>query len=151
MKWDPPSIVRYATDAGFAPPALHTAVAIALAASNGVDNCDFATGIPGTGRYVGLWGINTDEWPEYAPDAMKRPSEAATAAHELTTRLGNFGWSAVWRAGSERRWLGVAATASTRLPWGEIQHATIGLHVAQRVIDAMGHRLKKVGQHGNKL
>lgn len=142
MKWDAPSIAQFGRDAGFAPPALHTATAIALAGTNGIDNYSMHVGIPGAGHYVGLYACNVDEWPEYTADELVVPSRAAEAAYELTQRVGGFGWSAVWRAGHDARHLDVAATASSRLPWGETQHAPIRMHVAQRQLDAMGRRIR---------
>lgn len=151
MKWDAPSIAQYARDAGFAAPALHTATAIALAGTNGIDNYSMHAGIPGAGHYVGLWAINVDEWPEYSAAELVVPSRAAEAAYELTRRCAGFGWSAVWRGGHEAPHLDVAAEGSSRLPWGETQHAPIGLHVAQRKIDAMGQRLRTRYTNGRNL
>lgn len=151
MKWDASSIAEFGRRAGFAPPALHTATAIALAGSGGIDNYALRTGIPGTGHYVGLYALNVDEWPEYTADELVVPSRAAEAAHELTERVGGFGWSAVWRGAHEHRHLDVAATASSRLPWGETQHAPIGLHVVRRQLDAMGRRMQTRYARGRNL
>lgn len=149
MKWGAPSIAQFARDAGFAGPDLHTATAIALAGSGGIDSYDLHAGIPGAGRYVGLWAINVHEWPDYTRDELVVPARAARAAYELTKRCDGFGWSAVWRARTERRHLGVAAAASSRLPWGETVHAPMGIVTAQRKIDAMGQRLRKAPPHGH--
>lgn len=151
MKWGAPSIAQFARDAGFFPPDLHTATAIALAGSGGLDNYDMHAGIPGAGRYVGLWAINVVQWPDYTADELVVPARAAQAAHELTERLGGFGWSAVWRARNERRFLDVAASGSTRLPWGETEHAPMGITTAHRQIHAMGQRLRKVRDDGDRL
>lgn len=125
MKWEGPSISDYAARAGFVRPDLHTATAIALVGSAGLDHYDVAAGPPGTGRYVGLWALNVDEWPEYRADWLLNPANAARAAYELTKRVGGFGWSAVWRAGTERTWLDHAAQAATLPPYREDEHAPI--------------------------
>lgn len=151
MKWGAPSIARFAREAGFFPPGLHTATAIALAGSGGLDNYDMHAGIPGSGRYVGLWAINTARWPEYTPDELVVPARAAQAAYELTQRCDGFGWSAVWKAGTERRWLDVAAAGASRLPWGETEHAPMGITQAQRRIDDMGRRFRKARDDGRRL
>lgn len=129
MKWGAPSVARYGEDAGFHPPELHTATSIAMVATNGIDHYDVACGIPGSGRYVGLWAINTDQWTDYSPDWLLTPQNAAQAAYELTRRCDGFGWSPVWQAGLERHWLNHAATAATFAPWGENEHHPNALHV----------------------
>lgn len=143
MKWEAPSISRFASDAGFAGRDLHVATAIALACSGGVDTFDCRVGYPGTGRYVGLWGVNVDHWTDYEPGELAVPARAAQVAHELTQRVGGFGWSAAWRAGSDRRHYAAAATASTRLPWTEREHHPIGTVLAQHRIDDLARQWRK--------
>jgi len=141
MRWEAPSISRFAQTAGFAPPALHTATAIALAGSGGIDHYDVRAGVPGCGRWVGLWALNTDEWPEYRPDDLHDPQAAANVAYALTVRCAGFGWSAVWRAGHDRRWAAHAATASSLDPFLEADHVPIHLNLAERQLAAIGRHL----------
>lgn len=148
MKWEAPSVSRFAADAGFVRPDLHTATSIALAATNGIDHYDVAVGIPGAGRYVGLWAINIDEWPEYDPRWLIVPENAARAAYDLTVRNSGFGWSAVWRAGTDRHYLDHAATAHTTEPFRELPSSHIRVRSAQTQIDALGQRLGRLTQHG---
>jgi hypothetical protein len=119
MKWDAATISRFAADAGFTRPDVHTATAIALAGSGGIDHYDIAAGAPGSGRYVGLWALNIDRWPQWSADELYAPERAAEVAYELTQRTGGFGWSAVWQAGSDRHWLDHAATAYGGAPFAE--------------------------------
>lgn len=148
MKWGTPTIAHYAATAGFVRPQLHTATALALASSGGIDHYDHCVGLPGTGRYVGLWAIDSDRWPEYSPDTLKDPWLAARAAYELTQRCGGFGWSSVWAAGHERPHLAHAATAYTLEPFRERPDSPITLWQAQRRITEIGTRLAKVGSRG---
>lgn len=148
MRWEGPSIARFATDVGFTRPALHTATAIALAGSGGIDHYDVAAGSPGTGRYVGLWALNVDEWPDYTADELQAPQRAAEVAYELTQRCAGFGWSAVWRAGNDRRWLDHAAVAYGREPFGETEHTPIMLNRAERQVRTMAHRLGRHTRNG---
>lgn len=148
MKWDAPSIARFAADAGFMRPDLHTATALALATTAGMDHFDWPVGFPGTGRYVGLWAIDADQHPEWSPDWLKRPENAATAAHDLTVRFGGFGWSAAWAAGRDQHYLAHAATAYTLEPFKELPSSQIRSRLSQHRIDAMGPRLRKLARNG---
>lgn len=148
MRWGAPSVARFATDAGFFPPALHVATAIALAATGGHDTYDCRVGLPGAGRYVGLWAIDTDRWTDYDPHALSVPANAAQAAYELTERCGGFGWSPVWRGGHERTYLRDAASASTRLPFGEHEQVPIANVTTQHRLDALGRKWQKEHARG---
>lgn len=145
MRWEAPSIARFATEAGFVRPDVHTATALALASSGGLDHYDLSAGIPGAGRWVGLWGLNVDEWPEYAADELTDPERAAQVAYELTQRCVGFGWSSSWRAGRERHWLDHVIAAHGRDPFTETDHVPIVLNRAERQITALAHRTR--GRH----
>lgn len=119
MKYGATTITHFARDAGFVSADVAPAVAIALAASHGIPHYDISAGVPGAGRWVGLWGINVDEWTDYLADELHDPTRAATAAHELTVRVGGFGWSAHWRAGADRAWRDVAVAGSVGAPFQE--------------------------------
>lgn len=148
MKWGAPTVSRFAGLAGFVRPDLHTATAIALAASNGIDHYDHRAGLPGSGRWAGLWAINTDRWPEYTPDELTDPHRAAEAAYELTVRCGGFGWSDVWAAGRDRHYLALAATAHTLEPFRELSPAPIRTYTARRELDALAARCRSRTRHG---
>lgn len=132
MRWEAPSIAAYAQGAGFGRPDLHTATAIALAGSGGIDHYDVAAGAPGTGRWVGLWALNVDEWPEFPIDQLLTPDGAAGAAYELTQRCAGFGWSAVWRNGYERPWVDHAAVSYGLRPFQEHDRHPIAISAARR-------------------
>lgn len=136
MKWGAPTIAEFGRYAGFAGAELHTATAIALAASGGVDHYELAAGTPGCGHWVGLYGVNVDEWPDYTADELREAQRAADVAYELTRRVGGFGWSSHWRAGADRRWLTYAGTAASVAPFYDSEHVPVAAnlyehHVAQ--------------------
>lgn len=124
MRWTPATIHRFATEAGFTRPDVHTAVAIALAASGGHDTFDHRCGIPCAGRYVGLWGIDAVEHPDLPYD-LHDPRDAAKAAYALTQEAGGFGWSAHWRAGHHAQYREVARTHSGHVPFHEREYAPV--------------------------
>lgn len=148
MKWGASTVAHFVAEAGFTRPDLHTATAIAMAGTNGIDHYDVAVGIPGSGRYVGLWAINVDEWPEYRADWLLEPHNAAKAAYDLTRRNAGFGWSAVWRNGCDRHWLTQAAVAHSLEPFREVTSAPIRSLVARRQIDTLGPRLERYKRNG---
>jgi hypothetical protein len=148
MQWDPSTIAKFATDAGFLRPELYTAVAVSLAATNGIDHYDHTPGLPGTGRYVGLWAINADAWPEWTPEELKVPETAAEAAYVLTERSDGFGWSAVWGAGRDAHYFAQAVDATQYRPYRETPAPLIHTYTAVRRIEAMGQRLRKLHRNG---
>lgn len=148
MKWGAPSISRFAGLAGFMRPDLHTATAIALAATNGIDHYDHRAGLPGSGHWAGLWAINVDQWAEYTTDELTDPQRAADAAYELTRRCDGFGWSSVWCAGHERRYVAHAATSHTFEPFRELSAAPIRTYTARRELDALATRIRSRIAHG---
>lgn len=148
MKWAAPSVARFAGLAGFMRPELHTATAIALAATNGIDHYDHRAGLPGSGRWTGLWAVNVDRWPEYTPDELFDPQRAAEAAYELTRRCDGFGWSDVWNAHHDLHYLAQAATAYTLEPFRERSPAPIRTYTARRELDALAVRCRSRTRHG---
>lgn len=137
MKWEAPTIAEFAREAGFVRPELHTATAIALAGSAGIDHYDLSAGAPGAGRWCGLWAVNVNEWPDYTSAELVEPRRAAAVAYELTRRCDGFGWSSHWRSGADRRYLAVAGTASSMAPFHEHEHVPVlanlyGEHVRQQ-------------------
>lgn len=148
MRWEAPTVAQFARDAGFHGPALHVATSIALAASGGLDHYDVSAGAPGAGRWVGLWALNTDEWPEYSPGELTDPQRAAQVAYELTQRCAGFGWSSAWRAGRDRPFYEHAATSSTLPAYQEREFATIGVLHHERLLDAMARRIERKSDRG---
>lgn len=146
MKWDAASIQKFARDAGFVDPDTHTATAIAMAGTGGLDHYDIACGAPGSGRYVGLWAINTDAWPELSPESLLNPTGAARAAYELTRRCAGFGWSDVWKAGTDRRWLDHAGVASSMEPFTPQHHVPIASYALEPHFDQLTRHLTE--RHG---
>lgn len=112
MRWSPATLSHLAASAGFTHPDLSTATALALAASGGIDTYDHAVGLPGCGRYVGLWGIDVDRWPHLAPE-LHIPARSAEAAYALTVEHDGFGWSPCYRAGTDQRHHDLALVASS--------------------------------------
>lgn len=125
MRYEPPTLAALATDAGFVRGELPTAVAIAIAASGGHPHHDHPTGMAGCGRYVGLWGVDVDAYPEWAPADLYDPQAAARAAYDLTRRYDGFGWSAHWRAGTDRPHHAWAGTALVAHPYRDVEHRPI--------------------------
>lgn len=148
MQWDASSIAQFARDAGFGRPELYTAIAVALAATNGIDHYDHTPGLPGTGRYVGLWAMDTDLWPDWTPEQLKVPETAAQAAYQLTERLNGFGWSPVWTAGKDAHYFARAVDAAQYRPYREVPSPIVRTHLAQRQINAMGARLQRLFPNG---
>lgn len=83
-------IYTVAQNAGFTGTDLVTAVAIALAESGGNPNALGDTNIgSGTGSF-GLWQINADAHPEYAPfTQLYDPQTNANAAYAIYSAAGN--------------------------------------------------------------
>jgi hypothetical protein len=114
MRWDAVELARFARNAGFHRDDVPTAAALALATSGGVDTYNFRPGSPGSGHYVGLWGVDVDRWPDYADTMLYDPQRAAGVAYELTEAHDGFGWSSTFLAGHHRPYVAHAATEATR-------------------------------------
>jgi Lysozyme like domain len=142
--WAGRSIARFASNAGFYGDDLKTAVAVALVASGGNDHYDVTAGIPGAGRWQGLWAIDVDEHPELAAYDMGDPYQAARAAKQLTDDAGSFGWSAVWRNGLHLMQLEHAGTETTRQPFTETAQASTGTEARDHHRHALHARLASI-------
>lgn len=125
MRYEPPTLAALAAGAGFARAELPTAVAVAVVASGGWPHADHAVGMPGCGRYVGLWGVDVDRWAEWTAAELYEPHTAAAAAYELTRLCDGFGWSAHWRAGTDRPHYGRAGIALTMAPYRDREHVAV--------------------------
>ena len=115
MRWDAPAIASFARQGGIPEHEIATAIALALATSGGIATYDHVAGIPGAGRYVGLWGIDTDRWPEYADADLHVPQMNAWAAGDLYEHAGGWEWSPVFVAGTHRPHLHDAGVARSRV------------------------------------
>lgn len=121
MRLDPAVIARHARAAGFVGATVAEAVALAYATSGGITTYDYAAGAPGSGRWQGLWGVDTDRWPDYARYDLAAPHVAARVARALYLAHDGWGWSPVWRAGSHVPYLAMAGTEASRWTYEQPQ------------------------------
>lgn len=119
MRYNRATIAQFAREVGFLPEELPTATALAWVGSGGHPHLDYAPNVPGAGRYVGLWAIDTDEHSQYTPEELASPHGAARAARELTTAHEGFDWSAIYRAGGHRGHLEPCELAAAQHPYQE--------------------------------
>lgn len=106
-------IATYASNAGFSGTDLVTAVAIALTESSGNPNALGDTNIgSGTGSF-GLWQINADAHPEYAPfTELYDPQNNANAAYAIYSNAGNsFSPWSTYNSGAYNTYLSSVASA----------------------------------------
>jgi hypothetical protein len=91
VKYNAQQIAQFASNAGFSGQDLTTAVAIALAESGGNPKAHGDTNIgSGTGSF-GLWQINADSHPQFAPNftVLYDPTVNANAAFQTYANAGN--------------------------------------------------------------
>lgn len=98
--WGPQAVAKYAEGAGFKGDALHDAVALAMAATQGADHYRHNPAmVPGAERR-GLWAIRLDEVPAARVVDLFKPEHAAAIARELWAAAGeSFGWHPTWISG----------------------------------------------------
>lgn len=108
MKLSAETVAHYARGAGFAGEAVVTATAIALATSGGLTEYHAVAGLPGSGDWRGLWGVNVDEYPQYRDVQLLDPAVAAAVAQELTATPGGFAWAGAYRNGHYRQLVDLA-------------------------------------------
>jgi lysozyme-like protein len=117
----PAQILYYAQTAGFDGQDLQTAVAIALAESQGNPNIynpeTAASGgtPPGEGSY-GLWQIYLKDHPEYANDNLYDPQTNANDAYEIYSIAGGFSPWSTYNSGAYQAYLAPAAAAVPSVP-----------------------------------
>lgn len=114
MRWDAAQIAKVARAAGFGHDDTVTATALALVTSGGLDHYDYRPGSPGSGRYVGLWGIDVDRWPWYQSRPLEVPFVAAQTAYELVRDHWGWHWSPWYVAGQWRHYIDHAGTEASR-------------------------------------
>lgn len=128
MRWDAHQIANVARAAGFDHADTVTATAVALATSGGLDHYDYSPGSPGSGRYVGLWGIDTDRWPWYRSRPLEVPAVSARTVWELCRDHRGWHWSPTYEAGSWQHFVDYAGTEATRTHDGQIVGAPVTLY-----------------------
>lgn len=153
MKW-PANVLAYqALSAGFQRDDAITAVAVALAGTEGDDAYRTPAATLGATALVGAWSIPDDGSPLLAGVDLTKLSQNADAAHRLWEAAGrSWQWSAVWRAGTWRGRLddarrGVAApqrgvAAGVRYP--ELETAGDGPDLARAAEQFRGHVLDAI-------
>lgn len=132
MKWEPADLARFARDGRFNAMDVPTAVAVAMATSNGISDYDARAGAPGAGHWQGLWGINTDRYDQYDGVDLHIPQVSAHAAHELFRTHGGWDWSPVYVAGRHLMHMARAGTERTRETQGRTPSVPFTLHDTDR-------------------
>lgn len=135
MKWAAVEIARFARDAGFHRDDVPEAVALAIATSGGIDTYDFRAGLAGTGRYVGLWGIDVDRWPWAADRDLAVPQHSAQAAYDLTTHHGGLHWSPVWALGHHAHYVEHAGVEASRELHTQAPDTPVTMHRSHDLIE----------------
>lgn len=117
MTLTPAQIADVARSAGLSGDALVEAVALALATSGGVTDWHYRLEPGPLVDERGVWGVDVTVWPGLADYPLDEPASNAAAAVALYKALGgSWDWSAVWRAGTARRFAEMAARAVTETP-----------------------------------
>jgi hypothetical protein len=113
--WGTKPIADWAQAAGFKGDALHDAVSLALAVSNGADHyAHNPITAPGAERR-GLWGIRRDEVPEGLIVDLFDPRHNATVARALWEASGGaFTWHPTWINGAPANLRPVVVATLTR-------------------------------------
>jgi hypothetical protein len=125
----PAQILYYAQTAGFDGQDLQTAVAIALAESQGNPNIynpeTAAPGgtPPGEGSY-GLWQIYLKDHPEYANDNLYDPQTNANDAYEIYSIAGGFSPWSTYNEGQYQAYLAPVAAAAPSIPGLNVPNAS---------------------------
>jgi hypothetical protein len=122
-----PSIVRFLENAQTPRDLIPGLTALAVVTSGGNDNYDVTAGSPGSGHWVGLWGLDVDRWPQYADLDLQHPQTAADVAHELTRHTKCLDWTPAYAAGWWRPYYGPAKMAMSRQPFHEVRHAPVAV------------------------
>lgn len=138
-------------DAGFGRPHLHTAIAAALATSNGLASYNHPI-FPGpVADYRGLWGVDLCEHPDLIGVDLANPYRAAEAAHDLTAEHSGFGWCPAYRSGAFYPFLDRAGTATTMVAQPPPAPSPIHLYAHRRTLaehlDAYGTLHDAVRRH----
>lgn len=116
MRWDDPSIAGFAYRAGFRSGDQATAVAIALATSGGDDAYEYSPLFGPRHHWVGLWGVDILEFPQFDASLMRNPVYCAEAAYFIWAATGtSWAWSQAFTSGAYKRYAAEGAFA-TSLP-----------------------------------
>ena len=147
MKWGAPTIVHYVEHAGFPRSLWAGMTALALATSGGHDNYDVRAGSPGSGHWIGLWGVNVDRWPDLADVDLTDPQANARAAYRLCARTGGITWCP---AGETKQWVAYHAHATSQLsyaPFTETVHEPVAV-VTHQTLGTVDHAHRRQIVHG---
>ncbi len=120
-------IAQYAYNAGFRGQALITAIAVALAESNGntqAYNPENAAGTPNGSGSRGLWQIYGKAHPQYNNDSVYDPQVNANAAYAVSNG-GNFAPWSTFNGGQYKQYLNTAASAASSVNGTVIQGTTL--------------------------
>lgn len=101
------AVVQAARAAGFTGDALVTAVAVAMAESQGVPQ---KSKYPGEESY-GMWQVHIPSHPEYTPDQMMDPAQNAQAAFKISGGGANWKPWSVYKSGAYQQYLDEARAA----------------------------------------
>lgn len=148
MRWEPAQIARFARGAGFHGDDERTAVAIAIATSGGVAHYDVQAGVPGAGHWKGLWGIDTDRWPEWGDADLYVPQINAEVAHVLYERTGGFAWSPAYRARTHETHDHLAGVERTKVQHAQSATLPFTFHTTGQHVHDTGARLRRA--HANR-
>lgn len=153
MRWDAHQLANVARAAGFAHDDVVTATALAISTSGGLDHYDYRPGSPGSGRYVGLWGIDVDRFPWLAARPLEVPQVAAQTAYELVADHWGWHWSPWYVAGHWRAHVEHAGTESTRTYEAQALARPITMHDnAHRLTDTIERvRAGRLEDHRHRL
>lgn len=153
MRWDASEIAKVAQHAGFGHDDTVTATALALVTSGGLDHFDWRPGSPGSGRYVGLWGIDVDRFPWYLRRPLEVPVVAAQTAYELVRDHWGWHWSPWWTAGHWQAYVDHAGTESTKTYSGQRAAVPFTAHNADRLHlelrDALARNRARIVTYGH--
>lgn len=150
MRLSGPTIAQHARDAGVTHRLLAPYVAVALASSGGWDDYDVMAGLPGAGRWRGLWAIDVDRYLDYAAENMTDPHVAALCAVDLTQRTRSFRWCPAYVNGQTYRHLDVANASIVGTPYAERQASPITV-VMHRQFRTIEHHTQRRAHHGRQL
>lgn len=130
--------------AGFILEDERTAVALAIAASNGIPGYEHACWPGPTAHYVGLWGVDLIEHPDVADVDWHNITEAARAAYALTVDHDGFTWCPTYRNGAYVGHLERARTAASLSPSRPTHTAPVSLPANRRIVAGAAHQYRAV-------
>lgn len=111
-----PQLADLARRNGLGGPDLITAVACAIASSDGDPAYHHAV-LPGpVADYRGLWGVDVVQFPDLADRDLFHPETAAIAMASMRAETKGFWWCPAYRSGRASHYLERATPAASMLP-----------------------------------